>query len=833
MKVSLNWLRELVELPPTVDELVSLLTMAGVEVEGIESTGCAIPNVVVAEVKESVQHPQADRLSVCQVDDGSGTNRQIVCGAKNYKVGDKVPLALPGARLPGDFVIKTGKLRGVESQGMMCSAEELGLPKGEDGLLILPPDSKPGTPIAELFQGDTVLDLEITPNRPDLLSYVGMAREVATLTGKSAKALPESKNFPSEEGEKVVKVENAELCPFYSARRVSGIKVGSSPDWLKQKLEAVGLRAINNVVDVTNFVLLELGQPLHAFDAAKLRGNLQVRQAKEGEQFLALDGKTYTLNPQHMVIADSERAVAIAGVMGGEETAVTEGTTDILLESAYFQPQSVRRTSRQLGLSSDSSYRFERGVDPAGLVPASIRAIDLIIELGGGTPAAALLIPSDSQTYSRITVEVKADADPGLIDPLGSVPSHEALEVDIPSVLIPRDETPLPTELPRIPLRLERVAKLLGVEVSEAQVDKILTGFGLTKHGDGWVAPSFRRDLTREVYLIEEIARVVGMDVIPAREHARFMSSSATDRAYDRAMALRRGFVGQGLHEARSVTLVPAQPKGQAFTQVDPANLVRVKNPMIDDQVVLRPNLLHGLLTAVTTNLRAGADSVRLFEIGRVFSARRPEEFSHAAVVLTGSLGERAWRNAAGRAVDVYDLKALISAVLGAGVTFKADNNPALALSLIIENNGKPIGHAGQLWPADARSLDARDPVVFAEFDLTALEKSSANEQVRKYREIPRFPAVTRDIAMLAPLALQHAEIAGAFTSAKEPLLANVELFDVFTDPSGAKIPADKKSLAYSLTYRSPERTLTADEVNAAHAKLKDKVKALGVSLRE
>ena len=809
--------------------------MAGVELVGIESTGCAIPNVVVAEVKESVQHPQADRLSVCQVDDGSGTNRQIVCGAKNYKVGDKVPLALPGAKLPGDFVIKTGKLRGVESQGMMCSAEELGLPKGEDGLLILPPDSKPGTPIAELFHGDSVLDLEITPNRPDLLSYVGMAREVATLTGKTAKSLPEAINVPAESGgEKVVQVENAELCPFYSARRISGVKVGPSPDWLKQKLEAVGLRSINNIVDVTNYVLLELGQPLHAFDAAKLRGDLQVRQAKEGEQFLALDGKTYTLNAQHMVIADSERAVAIAGVMGGEETAVTEGTTDVLLESAYFQPQSVRRTSRQLGLSSDSSYRFERGVDPAGVVSASIRAVDLILQLAAGTPAPTLLIPRDAQAYTKITGQPAADpAVARQVDALSGGPSPEAAEVDIPSVLIPPDETPLPTEVPHIPLRLERVAKLLGVEVSADRVDKILTGFGLTKHADGWTAPSFRRDLTREVDLIEEIARVIGMDVIPAREHARFTAGSATDRAYDRAMGIRRGFVGQGLHEARSVTLVPAQPKGLAFTQVDPANLVRVKNPMIDDQVVLRPNLLHGLLTAVTTNLRAGADSARLFEIGRVFSVRRPEEFSHAAVVFTGSLGERAWRNPAGRAVDLYDLKALLAGVLGTGVTFKADNNPALALSLVIENNGKPIGHAGQLWPADARALDARDAVVFAEFDLTALEKSAGNEQARKYREIPRFPAVTRDIAMLAPLALQHADIAGAFASAKEPLLANVELFDVFTDPSGAKIPADKKSLAYSLTYRSLERTLTADEVNGAHAKLKEKVKALGVSLRE
>jgi phenylalanyl-tRNA synthetase beta chain len=784
MKVSLNWLRELVELPATTDELVSLLTMAGVEVEDIETHGCAIPSVVVAEVKDSVQHPLADRLSVCQVDDGSGTARQIVCGAKNYKVGDKVPLALPGAKLPGDFTIKVGKLRGVESQGMMCSAEELGLPKGEDGLLILPRDTKVGTPISELFQGDTVLDLEITPNRPDLLSYVGMAREVATLTGKAAKAVSVSE--PQISGQGTIRIEDPKLCAFYAARRIAGVKVGPSPEWLKTKLEAVGLRSINNVVDVTNYVMLELGQPLHAFDAAKLKGDLQVRDARADEPFLALDGKTYALQPGKLVIADAERAVALAGVMGGQDSGVTEVTTDIILESAYFQPQNVRRTSRQLGLLSDSSYRFERGVDIAGVLRASARATDLLAQLAGGQPQDLRFGGSLPQA-SRQTV----------------------------------------------PLRLERASQLLGIEVSESRAEQILSGFGLTKTADGWRIPSYRADLTREVDLIEEIARVVGMDAIPVREQARFTAATASDRAYDRAMALRRAFVAQGLHEARSVTLVPSEPKGLAFTQTDVKNLVRVKNPMIDDQVVLRPNLLHGLFTAITTNLRAGASSVRLFEIGRVFSQRRPEEFSHAAVVLTGTLSDRSWRSPEGRANDLYDLKGLLSTALGGNLTFKADANSALALSLIIESNGKPIGFAGQLWPADARALDATTPVVFAEIDLTAVEKSGAADTARKYREIPRFPAVTRDIALLAPLSLEHVKISGSLTEAKEPLLAGVELFDVFTDPSGAKIPADKKSLAYSLTYRSTERTLTTEEVNGAHAKLKERLKTLGVTLRE
>ena len=796
MKVSLNWLRELVELPPTVPALVDLLTMAGVEVEGIATTGCTIANVVVAQIQESVQHPNADRLSVCKVDDGSGTQRQIVCGAKNYKVGDKVPLALPGAQLAPDFVIKAGKLRGVESDGMLCSAKELQLAEDADGLLILPADARVGTAISELFSGDTVLDLEITPNRADLLSVVGIAREVGTLTGNRAR-LPKFQRV-EESVPSSIEVTASE-CLTYTARRISGVKVGPSPEWLRSKIEAIGLRSINNIVDVTNYVMLELGQPLHAFDAAKLNGEINVRLARSGEEFLALDGKTYKLADNHLLIADAEKAVAIAGVMGGELTGVTDATTDIVLESAQFLPRSVRRTSRELGISTDSSYRFERGIDPAGVVRASQRAEELILELAGGCAAPLRAgLPKDSPFTGQA------------VDFGGEVLTHS------------------------VSLRRERVCALLGIDVSCERIEQILTAFGLEKREAGWAVPSFRPDLTREVDLIEEIARVIGMDAIPARTTARFAGASATDRNYDRAMALRRAFVAQGLHEARSITLVPTQPLGMAYTQTAPENLQRVKNPMNDDQVVLRPHLLHGLLTAVTTNLRAGAASVRLFEIGRVFSTRRPEEFLHAAVVLSGLVSERTWRAGEGRGADLFDLKSLLSVVLGEGVTFKTDANPALALSLVIEFAGKPVGFAGQLWPADARALDATAPVLFAEIDLVALWKLSAPDVAKKYREIPRFPATTRDIAMLAPLSLAHEEVERTLVSAKEPLLAGVELFDVFTDATGAKVPADKKSLAYSLTYRSPERTLTADEVNAAHTKLKQRLTTqLGVALRE
>jgi len=798
MKVSLNWLRELVELPSGVPQLVDLLTLAGVEVEGVETMGVDNPKVVVAQIRESVPHPNADRLSVCQVDDGSGTARQIVCGAKNYKVGDKVPLALPGAVLGPDFTIKVGKLRGVESQGMTCSADELGLPKGEDGLLILPADSKVGAALSELYPGDTVLDLEITPNRADLLSHVGIAREIAALTERNFDG-PKTPRKVEAFGTSAVDVEPRE-CELYTVLEISDVKVGSSPEWLRRKLEAVGLRPINNIVDITNYVMMELGQPLHAFDADKLDGDIRVRMGAEGEEFLALDGKTYKLGLQNVVIADGKRALAIGGVMGGEDSGVTETTRNILLESAHFNAGNIRRTARALGLSSDSSYRFERGVDLAGVMVASQRAAALILEIAGGEVG-----------------ELSVGHGPEL---------REGFD---PAAALHENDEPVFTHT--VALRPQRVKALLGTDVSNDRIDAILTRFGLLKADHAWEIPSFRPDLTREIDLIEEIARVVGLDAIPARVQAQFAPASATDRAYDRAMGLRRALVAQGFAEARTLTLIGEGMAGLGFLRDTADDRRRVKNPMNDEQVILRPNLLPGLLQSLRDNLRGGAKSVRLFEVGRVFSAQQPEEAAHLAFVLSGPIAERSWRNGEGSEADLFHLKGVITAVLGEKTIFVADENSALTLALAIDVDGKRVGFAGQLWPKDARALDATAPVLFGEIHLDALTAQAA---AGKYREIPRFPATARDIALLAPLDLTHAQIEQTLRGANEPLLAEVELFDVFADPTGVRVPTDKKSLAYSLTYRSPERTLTADEVNVAHARLKERLKTtLAVSLRE
>ena len=479
MKFSVNWLREFVDLPKNPEEIAELLTRAGIETKNIETRGAKIDNVIVSQITASSRHPNADRLTVCEVDDGSGMKRQIVCGATNYKVGDKVPLALPGAKLPNGTEIRKSKLRGVESEGMLCSPIELGLGEDASGLLILSPDAKVGAPIGDLFPADTILDVEITPNRGDLLSHFGLAREIAALTGKKLKLMPPEVKIDIKRSG--VSIAATSECPFFSARKIDNVKVGPSPQWLRAKIESVGIRSINNIVDISNFVMLELGQPTHAFDADKLRGGINVRLARDGEKFLALDGKTYSLKPDNCVVADQERAVGIGGVMGGEETGVTDSTKNILLEAAYFLPASIRRTARNLNLPSDASYRFERGVDPDMILRASHRATELIREIAGGTPAKEIHVA-------------------------GKLPANPA----------------------DVSLSYEKCDRVIGVAIKPKTVDEILTHFGLkktqsTSKGETWKVPSYRRDLQRDVDLIEEVVRAYGIDKIPGTTRGRFM----------------------------------------------------------------------------------------------------------------------------------------------------------------------------------------------------------------------------------------------------------------------------------------------------------------------
>ncbi len=797
MNVSLNWLATHLDLSgKSIKEIDDLFTFAGVEVEGIISKGIASERIVVAQIMEAVQHPNADRLKVTQVDCGEGTLRQIVCGAQNYKVGDKVPCALPGAELPGGFTIGETVMRKVESKGMLCAASEIGLPAGEDGLLILPPDSEIGKPVKQLFDSDTLLELEVTPNRPDLLSHRGMARELATLL--KTPLLANSSIVPVESWKGVspassISIQNPAACPFYSVVKISAVTIQESPAWLKQRLESIGLRPINNIVDVTNFVLHEHGQPLHAFDAAKLTGSIIVRHAAESETFLALDESSHVLTPDDLLISDETgAALALAGVMGGAASGVTENTTDILLESAYFTPQGIRRTSRRTALTSDSSYRFERGVDPAYVLTASSFAVKLILEIAGGTAEANTQIAGEAPVLVRsVTLDAK------------------------------------------------KLDQLMGGSISLEDAGEILTRLGLTKLADGtWDVPSFRADLQRHIDLVEEIARVHGLENVPSRFLGTFVPASAVDAAYDADMVLRRRLAALGLHECQTIKLISDAQVSDTLPlrPMQDGDVIRVKLPLSEDHAVMRPSIVPGLIASAARNVRQQAKSLRFFEMGRVFrnaggGKARDQESETLALLLSGSAQPTGWSQA-DRSADLHDLKGILSALLGdRKISFTPKDRPGFVLASDIKVADQNIGIFARLTPARERELDFTTPVYVAELDLGKLRKLLNG--ISHVEDLQQFPGSSRDAAMELPLTTPNARIEAVIAKLGEALLVSSECFDVFTDPSGEKLDADKKSVAYRFHYREATRTLKTEEIDAAHQKvLVALTKELGVKFR-
>ncbi|MGK0185508.1 MAG: phenylalanyl-tRNA synthetase beta chain [Verrucomicrobiales bacterium] len=799
MNVSLNWLNDHIDLSGyTLPQLSDLLTFAGVEVEEIEHKGLDSDLIVVAQVQSSDKHPDADKLSVCQVDDGSGTPRQIVCGAKNYKVGDKVPLALPGTVMPGDFKIKKGKLRGIESLGMMCSGRELGISQDHDGLLILPEDAPIGKPIRELFKPDTIVEVEVTPNRSDWLSHLGMARELAALANRPLKGTSDycDSTTPTriaKPGE--VKIEAPESCPFYTARFIRGVKVGPSPAWLKEKLEAIGLRPINNIVDITNYVLMEMGQPLHAFDVAKLNGGITVRSANEGEKFLALDGETYDLLGSDLVIADSANAVAIGGVMGGENSGVTEFSTDILLESAYFDPPAIRRTSRRLGLSSDSSYRFERGIDPLQTLGASALATKLILEIAGGEA-------------DEMTLEC--------------------------------GEAPVRTG--EVTLDIPRAQRLLGAEIAESEIDRILTGLGLEKTAgtadisSTWRIPSYRLDLQRHVDLVEEIARVYGLDNIPASQGAIFSEASDADHTYDFTLQLKDRLTSLGFYEAGTIKLIA---DGQLADVVGCTPELPVpyplKNPLSDDHTIMRSSIVPALLNVAERNVRMGANALRFFECGTVFRKSddgSPIESQAIALLMNGPSQPASWHGMDQPSSDFFHLRGVIESIIPRGLTLTPSEHPTLMLAAKVLANGAHIGWAGQLPPARARAIGTNAPLLVAELEMALLQTHNVDRSVQ-FAELPKFPGSSRDIAMFVPADLPNGKLEDFFNGLNEPLLESFSVFDVFISDTPSTDASQRKSIAYSLTYRDESRTLQATEIDEAHGRVLDLLKqSLPVEIR-
>ena len=795
MKVTLNWLKHYVDFDWPPEELTERLTMLGLEVEGVQKIAGAFEGIVVAEVITRDKHPNADKLSLCRVNDGKG-ERQIVCGAQNFKVGDKVPLILPGASLPlkpGDtvpFTIKVGKIRGCESHGMLCSPQELGLPDQIDGLLILREDAQVGQPFAEYLGrsgADVIFDLEVTPNRPDLNSVIGIAREVAAITGNPLR-IPEVKPVISDvptDSLVEVRMEDPERCPRYTTRVIKGVRVGPSPDWLRATLEKVGVRSISNVVDVTNYVMLETGQPLHAFDYHLIapgkngKPTIVVRRAAAGEKFKTLDNQERTLTDEMLLIADEQKGIALAGVMGGLNTEINDQTVDVLIESAYFLPTNIRRTSKQLGLRSESSYRFERGADEDIADWAGLRAAQLILQTAGGQLAAGVV-----------------------------------------------DVRPKAKETKSVTLHFQKTTLLLGLPISHADQISFLTKLGLvlTEQSPGictFSIPSWRVDLKRDVDLIEEVGRLFGIEKIPSTPPRGALGSNVYDAVYDHLSEVRGIMTGIGLNEAQGQTLISREE----VRERQPEEIVALANPLSADMDVLRPSLLPGLIHSLRHNVSHKNYDVALFEIGRVFANANGQlrEERRLAMAITGRRAPASWSGADRDAkVDIYDLKGLTEELLeqfslrGFVFTKRPESTALFLESAAITLGGKlPLGELGQLSPALAKKYDLRDAVFLAEFNLDTL--LARRNPGKSFKSLPQFPSSRRDVALLVAESVTHDAVLQTVKQAKTAHLERVELFDVFR---GKGVPAGQKSVAYAITYRAADKTLTDVEVNGAHAKL-------------
>lgn len=810
MRISLNWLSDYVELP-AVDELARRLTAVGFEVEAIEHAGAGLAGVVAARILASEPHANAEKLSVTRVDAGQAEPLQIVCGAKNYAVGDVVPLATVGTTLPGGTRIARAKLRGVESFGMLCSARELGLAEDASGLLILDPGIAPGTPIAKaLGLEDTFFEVNVTPNRPDALSHVGMAREVAAALGKKVKS-PAPKlvemGGPAPDAVKV-RIEAPELCARYAARIVEGVKIGPSPAWLARRLEGCGIRSISNVVDATNFVLLELGHPLHAFDLDKVAGGeIVVRTARPGEKIVTLDGKERALEPDDLLVADRDRGSAIAGVMGGAVSEISAGTTRVLVESAWFHPSAIRRTSRRQGLKSEASYRFERGADAGMVIPALDRCAALIAELAGGTIRR------------------------GIVD------AHAR-----------------PAKPPEVRLRWSRPGQLLGLDVPKEEAARILGGLGFEARsidGEGatFVVPSWRVDVAIEEDLVEEIARTKGYDAIPETLPANGVEMPAEPAESQVLARIRAALEAVGFSEAVNFSFVAEKDLAPFGTEVYAGDgtraipAIRLQNPISADLSVMRTTLVPSLLKNAANDRRQRVEDVRVYELARTYAPRvatsaldapATEAFQLAGVLL-GRRHPAGWATS-GDPIDFHDAKATVTAVLEAlgisGVRWSAGADTwlhprASAKVEIGEGDAREVlGVVGELHPRAAAAFELPRGVFAFELCVDGLARHA--RIVPRYAPIPRLPAVLRDLAVIVAEDVQAEAVLAAVR--EEPLVEDAALFDVYR---GQPIPAGRKNLALAIRYRASDRTLTDADADAAHARIVTRLaERLGAELR-
>lgn len=792
MKIPLSWLKDYIEIELPVGELADLLTMSGSEVTGIERVGEGWQGIVVARIVDVKPHPNADRLRLVTVDTGAG-QPTVVCGAPNLNVGDKVAFAPAGVELidPGSgrkSTIKTAKIRGVESGGMVCSEKELGISESHEGIMVLPSDAEVGSPLAD-YLGDAILDLDITPNRPDCLSVLGIVREAAALTGQKFKlddAEYEEKGAAIEK-QMAVDIADAELCPRYSCTVIKGIKIAQSPQWLKQRLIACGMRPINNIVDITNYVMLEHGQPLHAFDYDKLKGKkIVVRRANPGETIVSLEGTERKLTPDTLLIADGERAVAIAGVMGGANSEVGPETTNIMLESASFNAASIHHTSRSLNLVSEASARFERRIAPGLTLSAVKRATQLILEIAGGKAAKGII-----------------DLYPGKKEQQGIMLEEGKLQ-----------------GLLGLDISMERATKplaLLGFNWISLSMDEYEEmDYYDTSETVMVTPPYWRTDVSLDVDLIEEVARIIGYDKLPTAMLGHTLPPQNIAPIIGLKRNVRRHLVGAGFQEIISYSLTSLEVLKRLWpVSGSPKPMpLRMANPMTVDQEYLRTTLRASLLEAVAANRRHDEGSIRIFELGRVYLPQPdglPIEPEVLCAVLHGPRQEKGWSGEA-KPFDFFDAKGLAEGLLGnlgVAATYAPGSNEDFRAGshAVILVDGRKLGLVGQVHPAVSQSFDISGPVYLLQLDLTGLLPHTLS--LPGYQAVPRYPAVVRDAALVVDSAVSHHQLTAAMSGF--PLVSGLALFDVY---SGKQLPPGKKSLAYRLTFRSADHTLTDDEAD-------------------
>lgn len=796
MKFTLNWLKQYIDFDMSPAALADRLTMLGLEVDAVQDLYPELDQVKVARIDAVHPHPNADKLVLCDISVGEKKCR-VVCGAPNARAGLLTAIALPGAVLPGGFKVKPAKIRGEASEGMLCSEKELGISGDQAGIMELSDNLESGQSLSDaLSLQDTFIEVDLTPNRPDCASVIGIAREVAGFAGNRLNPPVDKEALPQLTGEGgafSVEVEAPDGCPRYTARMLTNVTIGPSPWWLRQKLLAIGMRPINNVVDVTNFVMMEYGQPLHAFDYKKVAGGqIIVRKARTDEKITTLDGVERQLDPEMLLICDAERPVAIAGIMGGENSEVSESTTEVLLESAYFDAISVRRTAGKLNLSTESSYRFERGVDPQGVPNALERAVRLIAELAGADVVA------------------------------GGVDCCEDIK-----------------EPPPITLRVQRAGEQLGMDFSAEDISRALAGIEIdVEQVDDQTLtvypPSFRVDLEREADLVEELARLRGYDEIPTSLPMVPMSFPEYDAERDIRKQISRLMVSLGFNEAINYSFVTAKHFDMlGLADNDPAReTVRLLNPLTEDQSIMRTTLLPGLLENLRRNINHQNYDVRLFEIGKAFYYKKgqdlPDEQQRLTALLCGRKHPYSPRLYDGEtAVDMHDVKGVAETLLDdlrfSQVSIVPADKPISyveAESFVdFKVGNRSIGNFGKINAPVLKAFGIKQDVFFLDLNLDALYHLSPAP--RLFRELPKFPAVQWDIAVLVPDRVAGGELLAAITESGEPLVESAEIFDVYY---GKNIAKGYKSVAISVTYRSNSQTLNDETVDTVHRKITDMI---------